>query len=118
VRRLVAVLALCLMPTALPAQRVASARAGFAQSTSFAARVDTTAGGTTEHGHARLKHALIGGGVGLLLGMWIGNEEDRARQRRCPHTDSLCHVEGVGGAIGAVIGFVAGTVTGALWPTR
>ena len=118
-RRILLVLALSVLPaTTVSAQRLVNERAGFAQPTALVSRIDTTSSDATDHGHARLEHALIGGGVGLLLGMWIGNEQDRARQRRCPSGADLCHVEGVGGAVGAVVGLAAGTIAGALWPVH
>lgn len=120
VRHVVFALVLSILPAAASAQRVASELAGIAPRVSLAppARTDTAGVDTVGHGRARLTHALIGGGVGLLLGMWIGNEHDRGRQSRCPSGDDLCHVEGVEGAIGAVVGLIAGVVIGALWPTH
>src|SRR5690242_13596349 len=115
VRRLVAVLALCLLPTTLPAQRVASERAGFAPRVALV-RLDTTTVDSVAPQRSRAGDAVVGGLIGTFVGGLGSAIYVQQANRSC--RGDLCGLAAIAIPYVAGIGLVTGAIIGALWPTR
>jgi branched-subunit amino acid ABC-type transport system permease component len=114
-RRVVIILALCLLPAALPAQRVASERAGFAPRVALV-RFDTVSVDSVAPHRRRVVDAIGGGIIGALAGGLAGGIYAEFSTQHC--TGDMCGLAGLAVIPAAGIGLVVGTIAGALWPVR
>lgn len=113
-RRVVGILALTLLPATLPAQRIASDRAGFAPPVALV-RYDTTKADSVAPHRSRAADAVDGALIGVVAGGLGGAIYAQQAAKGCG--DGPCLV-GLAIPFLAGIGLVVGAVAGALWPVR
>lgn len=114
-RRILAILALGLLPVTLPGQRVASERVGVAPRVALATRPDAVAVDSVAPHRSRAYDAVVGGAVGAVVGGFAGLMYAKQGEKHCG--DGPCLV-GLAIPFLAGIGLVVGAVAGALWPTH